>query len=45
MTPFNIKRIVRNTKYPPAQAAAIGNPTSFIKSKILGSITTPKLDV
>jgi hypothetical protein len=33
VTPASINLIVRNTKYPEAQAAAIGNPNSAINLK------------
>jgi hypothetical protein len=35
VTPAKINLIVRNTKYPEAQEAAIGNPKSEISSNIL----------
>jgi hypothetical protein len=34
MTPAKINLSVRNTKYPPASAAAMGNPTSAMILKI-----------
>jgi hypothetical protein len=34
MTPAKINLSVRNTKYPPASAAAMGKPTSAMSLKI-----------
>jgi hypothetical protein len=41
VTPANINLMVRNTKYPEAQAAAIGNPNSAIIFRKLISIVAP----